>query len=258
MSQLRALDDQIKSLHTLDKVIETKKHVATSLWQSASLQSKHAKFFYDHLVGIVAKKLRTTPAECIPAGLTSLPSGGKSFGIVFGGDESWCGGFNYQIVAQSKTKAVDKMYVFGKKVAEDIDGEYVGELSTTRTEFLKFATQIMEMVARGEVSSVSVLYAQDRWMGWEEVLPLVDTQGQGAIDDSDNDLSHAPALILSAMLCRACSSTQAQETFERILATDESSKNCSQMMNELNIARNKERQKIITGQIIEIVSGYMV
>ena len=145
-----------------------------------------------------------------------------------------------------------------KKIAEDIDGEYKGKLSATVTEILDFAKEIMESVARSEVSSISVLSSREQWCGWQKVLPLIpNTQYTTESDKEDNDISFAPTLILSALLYKASIATQVQENFERILATEESSKNCDQMMNELHIARNKERQKIITGEIIEIVSGYM-
>jgi F0F1-type ATP synthase gamma subunit len=255
VNQLVALNQKVKHLHIVEQVIATKKHIATSEWQRAQIKSAHTQKFYNTLQASVTKKLRTTPREQIPPSLISCGVGNKVC-VVFGGDDGWCGGFNYQIIKQARVREFDKVYVFGAKVARDVRGQYIGSLSISGAEMLKFAQSLIDDLTN--TTSISALYIQNRNAKWEELLPLAPHPGESdEIDSADNDLSNAPSMLLSSRLYQICKASQAEENFERILATDESSKNCSEMMATVKIDVNKERQRLITEAITEVTSGYI-
>merc|ERR1711918_9164 len=90
------------------------------------------------------------------------------------------------------------------------------------------------------------LFSQETVMGAEKIT---------AYDSVDADVVQSYLEFSLASLVYAMKEGACSEQSSRMTAMDNSSKNAGEMIDKLTITFNRTRQAVITGELIEIISG---
>ncbi len=205
--------------------------------------------------------------------------------LVISSDKGLCGAYNSQIV-KTVRKFVDenqdldiKVHYIGKKAKEVIGNKVnVGKTFTFEKadpsfdEIRKIAMEFAEGFTTGEVGKVFVVYnsfesAMACHPTVEQVLPFsLPTEVKKEIMDKyPFDFKYEPTAveILDTMvpevyinsLFTAMLDSLASEHGMRMVAMENATKNCQDMIRKLTLKMNKLRQAAITTELIEVVSG---
>lgn len=258
MNQTHILKQRADTINSIKKVVRAKKLIAASLWQNLAKQTKHLHLCCAYLQKSLKFKIAVTSFSRIPPILLQSQSPGKSAGIIFGIDDIMCGGFGNSLSHIAQHMPHDILYVFGDKTAQSFpQADHRGNLSCSFDQMYSFAIELLEQISQSKITSLDVLSLTNHKFSWAPLLPLLQPQlaSTKELDDEDSDLTQAPALLLALRLYEKCIVVRAQENFERITATDQSVKNCDELLAELKLQQNKMRQAAITQELAEILAG---
>ena len=208
-------------------------------------------------------------------------------------DRGLCGGFNMNLITKAaelhKEKAGENAEVsftnFGKK-----GRDWCRKNNMTRiSEHLgvvgaKFgfnvastaASSLVEGFLSGSYDEVYVVYAEFVSMGKQvpvakQILPIASVESSASEDKGDEDtpylaehICEPPAAELlgillpknvSVQLFSALLETSTSEHAARMMAMDNATNACSDMIDELTLTYNKARQAAITAELMDIVGG---
>jgi F-type H+-transporting ATPase subunit gamma len=139
----------------------------------------------------------------------------------------------------------------------------------------RVARAIIAPFLRGEVDAIYLVYNEFKSAMTQQVmtvrlLPLEDVQEDGAANPAD-DPAPPPEYIfepdqasiferlvpiyIEITLLRALYDSVASELGARMTAMDSATKNAKEMISKLTLAYNRQRQAVITTELIEIVAG---
>jgi F-type H+-transporting ATPase subunit gamma len=208
-------------------------------------------------------------------------------------DRGLCGGFNAHLISKAKSfieEAGDDEDIefsvtnFGKKGRDwcrkkeiPIISEHLGVIGTV----IKFNTAstvgkgLIDGFLSGEYDEVYVVYSEFISMGRQvatikQLLPIppMETEGDETEDlekpylaehicepSPDELLGELLPMSVYVQLYRALLETSTSEHAARMLAMDNASKACDDMIENLTLAYNKARQAEITAELMDIVGG---
>jgi F-type H+-transporting ATPase subunit gamma len=202
-------------------------------------------------------------------------------------DRGLCGGFNSSIVKAVKHKVKElqdknldyKIICIGKKGADILKGAYGNNVISAENINDKNSYTLAEDISNllvkkldeKEYGSCSVIFNQ-----FKSAISQIVTE-QSLIpcsmesDDDDNDqenlinfefepdekeiLSELLPKNLAIQIYKAILESGAGEQGARMAAMDNATRNAGEMIDKLNLSYNRQRQAIITGELIEIISG---
>ncbi len=209
--------------------------------------------------------------------------------VIVTSDSGLCGAFNMNIIRSAeemiKGELADyfengnlSMYCIGKKGYEyfyrrdyPIVEKHIGIFKDISFDFiLKFMTDITAKFTNGDYDKVVVVYNEfksvmQQNLITQQLLPIKVDVDESQATHKEIEYIYEPdkAQIINALLpkfvnaqmWKALLESYAAELGARMTAMDLATENAKEMIRDLKIVYNKERQASITTEILEIVSG---
>jgi F-type H+-transporting ATPase subunit gamma len=206
-------------------------------------------------------------------------------------DRGLCGGFNANLIDKAENLAEEKTSIgievsftaFGKKARDwmrrqkaKIVDQHIGIVGSSFN-FNVAAQSGQKMVnafLNNEYDEVIIIYAEFLSMARQvptikQLLPIAPIESQEQEKDeqepymAEHIAEPSPAILLGEILpksvdvqiYRALLETSTSEHAARMMAMDNATKACNDMIQNLTLAYNKARQAAITGELMDIVGG---
>lgn len=285
MSNLKEIRTRISSVTSTKKITSAMKMVSASKFKkSQDVLNKYRPFYANYrsmLDKVIGNKGVGGVAFC------EIRKDISNIGIlVIASNGSMCGSFNQNIVKKtievymqlsaSYPRAKIHVYCIGKKAADILSkkGVYVKQftnsavdkpsISITKTIF----TELSEMFLKKELDRIELVFntfknAAVQIQTQQTLFPFVLSNTEEKIGNGDLIIEPdeayfiqkvVPKLILYQIHGSILDSTTAEHG-ARMTAMHQATDNATDLMRDLTLQYNKERQAAITKEILEIVSG---
>ena len=279
MANLRDLKSRISSVKNIKQITNAMKMVAAAKLrktQEAVLNARPYALQVDKMLRVLQLKNNYTPHPLL---IPSNPNG-KELLIVVTADKGLCGSFNSNIVRFSlkylnENPNCDLIFLgkrgydyFRKHTNHNIISGYTGLSEISSISALKdIKNEILNLYASGVYGKVFVIFnefksAIQQTLVHKQIIPVVPYEDG---DVSLTDFVYEPdqmtiveelgARYINVQLWRIILESSAAEQGARMTAMDNATNNAEELINDLSLIYNRERQAQITTQIIEVASG---
>ncbi|TDZ13178.1 ATP synthase subunit gamma [Colletotrichum sidae] len=263
---LREIEGRLKSIRNIEKITKTMKIVASTKLNRAQRAMADSRV-YGSTSNEVFESAETKPLE---------GEGKKELVIVCSSDKGLCGGIHSGLSRFIRREYLAKgvnadLVILGEKAksqlqrtnSKDIVLSFagVGKDVPTFADAQAIADQVVQL--QGDYSSVKILY--NKFLNATSYEPtVVEAFSEEAILASPNfsafevDEELLPNLreyALANSIFWALAEGHACEISARRNAMDNASKNAGEMINKYQILFNRTRQAVITGELVEIITG---
>ncbi len=288
MANLKELKNQIDSVRSTRKITQAMKMVAASKLRRAQDIAESARPYSEKIANIMASLAAGMKDSDISLDLL-LGNKDNSTHIIIAvtSDRGLCGGFNSSIVKAIKNKVNElkdinadyKIICIGKKGADVLKGTFgenviIAENINEKNSYSlaeDISNELVKKLDDKEFGTCSVIYNQ-----FKSVISQIVTEQSlipCSIDSEEDNNGHENVInfefepdekeILSDLLpknlaiqiYKAILESGAGEQGARMAAMDNATRNAGEMIDKLNLSYNRQRQAIITGELIEIISG---
>ena len=288
MANLKELKNQIDSVRSTRKITQAMKMVAASKLRRAQDIAESARPYSEKIANIMASLAAGMKDSDISLDLL-LGNKDNSTHIIIAvtSDRGLCGGFNSSIVKAIKNKVNElkdinadyKIICIGKKGADVLKGTFgenviIAENINEKNSYSlaeDISNELVKKLDNKEFGTCSVIYNQ-----FKSVISQIVTEQSlipCSIDSEEDNNGHENVInfefepdekeILSDLLpknlaiqiYKAILESGAGEQGARMAAMDNATRNAGEMIDKLNLSYNRQRQAIITGELIEIISG---
>lgn len=228
--------------------------------------------------------------ESSPDFLRSAPR--KQLGVLaFGSDQGMCGQLNEQIMTHThkaiQSREIPKSHVtlavIGNRVAGRLEDlgytvqrtiEVPGSIDRVTPVVQSLLVMIEEWNSNRDIDTVLLCYCKHESMAVyrptsEEILPIDQTWFQAIKErrwpgrslpqyrmDPETLFSMLIRQYLFASLFQACAESMASENASRLASMQGAEKNIAERLDELTGLYHQQRQMAITGELLDIVSGF--
>ncbi len=207
--------------------------------------------------------------------------------VVITSDRGLCGGFNSNLIKKAKQLVTEKYAVqdkangisimpIGKKAYDafkrskySLVDQFVGLFSNlTFSETTAVSQWMMKQYAKEHYDAIELVYAQfknaaTQVFSAEQYLPVPKPeQGERKTKtdfifepNQEEIVNYLVPKILNTQFFKALIDSNASEHGARMTAMDKASDNANELLKELRIQYNRQRQAAITTELTEIVSG---
>lgn len=262
---LREIEGRLKSIRNIEKITNTMKIVAsTKLTRAQRAMADSRK--YGQTSNEVYESAETKPLE---------GEGKKKLLVVCSSDKGLCGGIHSGLSRYIRRRALEDanfdLVILGEKCrtqlqrtqAKEIVLNFagVGKDIPTFAEAQAIADQIINLP--GEYSGVEIIY--NRFINATSYepssIPAFDVEAFtaspnfAAFEVDEEVLSNLREFALANSIYWALSEGHACEISARRNAMDNASKNAGEMIGKYQILFNRTRQAVITGELVEIITG---
>ena len=290
MPSLKDLRNRIDSVKSTKKITQAMKMVAASKLKKAQSLAEKGRSYSSGLDSIV--KGLVNSSENIEHPLLGSNEGDKnsSLIIVVSSDRGLCGGLNSNIVKAVKKKIDElegkkksaSLVCIGKKGFDLLSGLYekmfnfevkhinIGEIDYKSAE--EIGKKILNRFYKNDFQECSLFYNQfnsviSQEVKIERLIPYsksveIDTNNQNNIDtyfeyepNEEEVLSKILPKNFIVQIYKAILESRASEQGARMTAMDNATRNAGDMIDNLSLKYNRQRQAIITKELIEIISG---
>ena len=290
MPSLKDLRNRIDSVKSTKKITQAMKMVAASKLKKAQSLAEKGRSYSSGLDSIV--KGLVNSSENIDHPLLDKNVGDKnsSLIIVVSSDRGLCGGLNSNIVKAVKKKINElegkkksaSLVCIGKKGFDLLSGLYekmfnfevkqinIGEIDYKSTE--EIGKKILNSFYRKDFQECSLFYNHfnsviSQEVKVEKLIPYSkpnesDIENQNNIDtyfeyepNEEEVLSKILPKNFIVQIYKAILESRASEQGARMTAMDNATRNAGEMIDNLSLKYNRQRQAIITKELIEIISG---
>ncbi|KAJ0168551.1 ATP synthase subunit gamma, mitochondrial [Colletotrichum tanaceti] len=263
---LREIEGRLKSIRNIEKITKTMKIVASTKLNRAQKAMTDSRV-YGATSNEVFDSAETKPLE---------GEGKKELIIICSSDKGLCGGIHSGLSRTIRRQFAAKettadLVILGEKCkaqlqrtnAKDIRLNFagVGKDVPTFADAQAIADQIVQL--SGDYSSIKILY--NKFINATSYEPtIIEAFSEEAIAASPNfsafevDEEVLPNLreyALANSIYWALAEGHACEISARRNAMDNASKNAGDMINKYQILFNRTRQAVITGELVEIITG---
>ncbi|EKG22368.1 ATPase F1 complex gamma subunit [Macrophomina phaseolina MS6] len=262
---LREIEGRLKSIRNIEKITKTMKIVASTKLTRAQKAMETSRA-YGQTSNTVYEQAETKPVEA---------EGKKDLVIVCSSDKGLCGGIHSGLSRFTRKLLLEKpdteLVILGEKCksqlsrsnAKNIQLSFAGVGKDIPT--FADASAIADQIARlpGDYASVKILY--NKFLNAQSYEPTtIDAFSEEAITQSanissfevnDESLPNLREYSLANSLFWALAEGHACEQSARRNAMDNASKNAGDMINKFQILFNRTRQAVITGELVEIITG---
>jgi len=279
VANLRDLKDRIGTVKNIKQITNAMKMVAAAKLrksQEAVIKAREYARYVDRMLRVVQKKTQNMEHNF----LSSPNPKGKELLIIVSGDKGLCGSFNSSInrftLRYLESNPNCDLIFIGRKaydyfrrkniynILEHYEG--LGEVQNV-PDLADNKERIFELYNSGVYSKVFVIFnefksAIQQNLVHKQILPVVadeseDTPSTEYIYEPDEatiieELGHR---YLSVNLWIMLLESNAAEQGARMTAMDNATTNAEELIDELSLVYNRERQAQITTQIIEVASG---
>ncbi|KAI5291506.1 atp3 gamma subunit of the F1 sector of mitochondrial F1F0 ATP synthase [Ascosphaera acerosa] len=263
----REIEGRLKSIKNIEKITNTMKIVASTRLNKANAAMAESRA-YGRTSNAVFENAETKPLD-----------GKKTLYVIASSDKGLCGGIHSGLSKAvrpllspgAEHRADAHVVVLGEKAkaqvsryAEDLiqmSFANVGKDIPTFTEAQAIADQIAQMPE--EYGSVKIVY--NKFINATSYEPtVVEAFSEEAITQSpnisafeidDEALANLRSYALANNLFWALAEGHACEISARRNAMDNASKNAGDMIQKFQILYNRQRQAVITNELVEIITG---
>merc|ERR1712165_589601 len=273
MANLKAIAIRLRSVKNIQKITQSMKMVSAAKYARAERDLKAARpygngaqAFYDHA--------QVGPEEGEEA------KAGKTLYVAMTSDRGLCGGVHSSICKTirgellAKDGQVDDVAIIcvGDKSRAQLSrlfpkqivsvGSEIGRLPPQFGDAAKIATQILNCGFEFDAGKLyynefkSVVSYKTKTLDIYPVASVEQAKNLSVYDSLDSDVMQSYLEYSLASLIYYCLKEGAcSEQSSRMTAMDNSSKNAGEMIDKLTLTYNRTRQAVITGELIEIISG---
>jgi F-type H+-transporting ATPase subunit gamma len=295
MPSLKALRTRINSVKSTQKITSAMKMVAASKLRRAQAQAEAAQPYADRMARMLralAASMADRPATSVPPLLGGTGRDQKHLVVSVTADRGLAGGFNANAsrAARNVVRRLEgegksvKLIAIGRKGRDYLRREFGDKLienpmkgGKKRPEFGDadlVSARIQEMVAKGEVDVVTLVY--NRFAGVMSqvptelrLMPMAPDKDQLRDDeradperasyefepDEDEILARLLPRALGIQIYRAMLDNEAGFYAAQMTAMDSATRNAGDMIKRLTLNYNRARQANITSELVEIISG---
>jgi len=262
---LREIEDRLKSIRNIEKITNTMKIVASTKLTRAQRAMTESRSYG-----------QTSNAVFENAETKALEADDKKYLIVVASsDKGLCGGIHSGLSKKVRRMLVEKpnadIVVLGEKCKAQLarsNGKNivlsfagVGKDIPTFADAQAIADQISLLPT--DYASIQIVYNKFINAQSYEAIPMeafseeaiANSPNFSAFEIDDEVLSNMREYALSNSLFWALAEGHACEQSARRNAMDNASKNAGDMINKYQILFNRTRQAVITGELVEIITG---
>ena len=286
MPSLKDLKIRIESVKSTRKITKAMQMVAAAKLRRAEEAAESARPYAERFNAVMAGLAQSAGGDDAPRLLAGTGSDKTHLLVVMTAERGLCGGFNSSIVKLARQHAnkligdgkTVKILTVGKKGREqlrrDLGDHLVGhvDLSDVKrigyTDAQKIAHDVITRFDAGEFDVATIFFSV-----FQSVISQTPTATQiipAKFEASEEEVSATPydyepdeTAILADLLPRGVATqvfaalleNAASEQGARMSAMDNATRNAGDMIDRLTIQYNRSRQAVITGELIEIISG---
>jgi len=280
MANLKAIAIRLKSVKNIQKITQSMKMVSAAKYSRAERDLKAAKPYGEGAQAFYKSAEVGTDAEGNAKAIEG-PAGAapKELFVALTSDRGLCGGVHSSICKTIRNELLEKSSLenvgiicvgdksraqLGRLFAKNIlcVGSEIGRLPPQFGDASKIASAIM--TSGFEFDHGRLFYNQFKSVVSYKTsqIPIYSNGVVNAADklslydsiDSDVIQSYLE-YSLASMIYYALKEGACSEQSSRMTAMDNSSKNAGEMIDKLTLTYNRTRQAVITGELIEIISG---
>lgn len=291
MANLKDLKNRIGSVKSTQKITKAMQLVAAAKLKKAQDQAEASRPYAKRMAAVVANL--SSAVKNNPSAPALLRGNGKSdthLLVVCTADRGLCGGFNGSIVRKAREQIVAlerdgksvKLFLIGAKGYDQLKrlyGDKIVKRMTLRDRKAidgelarEISSEIVRLFDAGEIDVASLVYA--RFVNVLTQKPVAQTIIPAAVSSEEG--VDAPDLrgalyeyepdeggILQTLLPRNLATqvlsslleNAAGEQGARMTAMDNATRNAGDLIDDLTLQYNRQRQANITKELIEIISG---
>ena len=290
MPSLKDLRNRIDSVKSTKKITQAMKMVAASKLKKAQSLAEKGRSYSSGLDSIVKGLVNSNESIEHPLLSNNTEDKNSSLIIVVSSDRGLCGGLNSNIVKAVKKKIDElegkkksaSLVGIGKKGFDLLSGLYekmfnfeikhinIGEIDYKSTE--EIGKKILNSFYKNDFQECSLFYNHfnsviSQEVKAEKLIPYsrsseTDTKNQNDIDtyfvyepNEEEVLSKILPKNFIVQIYKAILESRASEQGARMTAMDNATRNAGDMIDNLSLKYNRQRQAIITKELIEIISG---
>ena len=288
MANLKDLRNRIDSVKSTRKITQAMKMVAASKLRRAQEVAESARPYSEKLSNIMSSlNLSLKDSEISPAMLKGNLDNKIKLILVVTSDRGLCGAFNSSIVRKVKNQIVElesenistKLICIGKKGAEILKNIY-GEKVISTFEVTgkennlfnladKIGSEIIQRFENDEFGSCSIIYnrfqsAISQIVTEQSIIPceiheVEESEDENVFFEFEPEehilLDELLPKNISIQMYKSILESNAGEQGARMAAMDNATRNAGEMIDRLTLSYNRQRQAIITRELIEIISG---
>lgn len=290
MSAAREIKERIDSINNTLKITNAMYMISsTKLNYAKAALAKTEPFFYE-LQGTIARILRHLPAEYhhpfLDKRLTDNPDSLRRAIICVTADKGLAGAYNHNVLRLTEEKlrpdSNDLLFVVGEVGRQYFEkrGTHIDEQFSytaqkpTLPRARVIASRCLELFRDGSIDEVYILYtemknAMETEVVCQQLLPLVrldqnlfnislagaPTEEFRMEPNPDTLLDYIIPDYISGFIYSALIESYCAEHNSRMQAMDAANKNGSELVSELSVRYNRERQASITQEITEVAAG---
>lgn len=266
MATLKELQMRLKSITNIAKITKSMKMIATTKVTRAQRNMEAARFFER------SAKAVTKHAE------TKLPEGKVDLFVAFSSDRGLCGGVHSAVSKMvrrtlKEQKNEGSVVVLGDKVRTQLAREYKENLSVNFNQIGKTvptfyeASLVSDLIfkekAYSSTAHVALVYNQFKSTIAYEVqlhpLPppasFLTSPKLSTYEATTEALQHFQEFLFAAEVFWAMSEAHASEMSSRRSAMDNATKNAGEIIDNLKMRYNRQRQASITNELVDIITG---
>ena len=290
MPSLKDLRNRIDSVKSTKKITQAMKMVAASKLKKAQSLAEKGRSYSSGLDSIVKGLVNSSENIEHPLLDNNVGDKNSSLIIVVSSDRGLCGGLNSNIVKAVKKKINElegkkksaSLVCIGKKGFDLLSGLYekmfnfevkhinIGEIDYKSTE--EIGKKILNSFYKNDFQECSLFYNHfnsviSQEVKVEKLIPYsksdeADSENQNNIDtyfeyepNEEEVLSKILPKNFIVQIYKAILESRASEQGARMTAMDNATRNAGDMIDNLSLKYNRQRQAIITKELIEIISG---
>jgi F-type H+-transporting ATPase subunit gamma len=289
MASLKALKLRIGSVKSTQKITKALNMVAASKLRRAQQNATAARPYSERMRGVVqslAGKVTVGPQS--PKLLAGTGKDDTHLIVVATSDRGLAGAFSGNVVRAARRKAEELVrdgktvhfYIVGRKGRPVLERVFprsiVGQFDTTGMknpsykEAQAIADDIVDRFESGRFDVAHLAYANFRSTMVQEptvdqIIPVKAADNEGGASaglsaveyepDEDEILAALLPRNIAVQVYRALLENQAGFYGSQMMAMDNATRNAGDMINKLSIKYNRQRQAVITTELIEIISG---
>ena len=291
MPNLKELKNKIDSVRSTRKITQAMKMVAASKLRRAQDTAEAARPYSEKMAKIMSSLSNSMEdSESSPDLLLGKKDNKTHLILAVTSDRGLCGGFNSSIVKAVKNKVLElekdnikfKIICIGRKGFDVLKSLYEENVIMNSNISVKNGYELSEKIGKevilrfekDEYGSCSIIYnkfksAISQIVSEQSIIPcLISDESE---DDKENDnslginfefepdeseiLADLLPKNISVQIYKAILESGAGEQGARMAAMDNATRNAGEMIDKLNLSYNRQRQAIITGELIEIIAG---
>jgi F-type H+-transporting ATPase subunit gamma len=292
MPSLKDLRSRINSVRQTRKITSAMKLVAASKLKRAQEQAESARPFAERMAAMLANL--ASGVRDLPGALPLLAGTGQSethLVVVATADRGLCGGFNSSIVRGVRRRLTElrndgkrfKLICVGRKgrdalrrdfrdhIVDYVDG-VAGKRRIDYADAAMIAERIVARFEAGEFDTCTIVYnkfksAISQVLTFKQLIPVelperVEEAPAGEVRATYEFEPEEEAILgellprnLAVQIYGALLENAASEQGARMAAMDSATRNAGDMINSLTLTYNRQRQAMITKELIEIISG---